>query len=79
MRAAGPSQADAEAIRSELSDREIQVLKLIANGKDNAQIAAELVISPKTVATHLQRVLSKLQVHSRTQAVAMAHRFSDGE
>ena len=53
----------AESIRAELSDRELEVLKLIANGKDNAQIAAELVISPKTVKNHISNILMKLQIH----------------
>jgi DNA-binding NarL/FixJ family response regulator len=66
-------------VRDKLTPREQQVLGMLAEGRSQTEIAAELVISPKTVATHLQRVLSKLQVHSRTQAVAMAHRFSDGE
>jgi DNA-binding NarL/FixJ family response regulator len=66
-------------VRDKLTPREQQVLGMLAEGRSQSEIAAELVISPKTVATHLQRVLSKLQVHSRTQAVAMAHRFSDGE
>ena len=52
----------AETIRTELSDRELEVLKLIANGKDNAQIAAELVISPKTVKNHISNILMKLQI-----------------
>jgi DNA-binding NarL/FixJ family response regulator len=64
----------AEAIRAELSDRELQVLKLIANGKDNAQIAAELVISPKTVKNHISNILMKLQIQNRIQAAVYAVR-----
>jgi DNA-binding NarL/FixJ family response regulator len=74
VRAAGPAQVDAEAIRSELSDREIQVLKLIANGKDNAQIAADLHISPKTVKNHISNILMKLQIDNRIQAAVYAVR-----
>src|SRR3954447_8460018 len=68
VRASTPSSIDAETIRSELSDREIQVLKLIANGKDNALIAAELHISPKTVKNHISNILMKLQIDNRIQA-----------
>ncbi len=64
----------ADAIRAELSDRELEVLKLIANGKDNAQIAAELVISPKTVKNHISNILMKLQIQNRIQAVVYAVR-----
>jgi DNA-binding NarL/FixJ family response regulator len=64
----------ANAIRAELSDRELEVLKLIANGKDNAQIAAELVISPKTVKNHISNILMKLQIHNRIQAAVYAVR-----
>ena len=64
----------AESIRTELSDRELQVLKLIANGKDNAQIAADLVISPKTVKNHISNILMKLQLHNRIQAAVYAVR-----
>ena len=74
LRATSPSQRDAEAIRSELSDREIQVLKLIANGKDNAQIAADLHISPKTVKNHISNILMKLQIDNRIQAAVYAVR-----
>jgi DNA-binding NarL/FixJ family response regulator len=66
--------AIAETIRSELSDREIQVLKLIANGKDNAHIAAELHISPKTVKNHISNILMKLQIDNRIQAAVYAVR-----
>jgi DNA-binding NarL/FixJ family response regulator len=64
----------ANAIRTELSDRELEVLKLIANGKDNAQIAAELVISPKTVKNHISNILMKLQIQNRIQAAVYAVR-----
>ena len=64
----------AETIRSELSEREIDVLKLIANGKDNAQIAGELHISPKTVKNHISNILMKLQIENRIQAAVYAVR-----
>jgi DNA-binding NarL/FixJ family response regulator len=64
----------AETIRAELSDRELQVLKLIANGKDNAQIASELFISPKTVKNHISNILMKLQIENRIQAAVYAVR-----
>jgi DNA-binding NarL/FixJ family response regulator len=74
MRATGTNEADAAMIRAELSDREIQVLKLIANGKDNAQIAADLHISPKTVKNHISNILMKLQIDNRIQAAVYAVR-----
>jgi DNA-binding NarL/FixJ family response regulator len=74
VRASTPSSIDAETIRSELSDREIQVLKLIANGKDNALIAGELHISPKTVKNHISNILMKLQIDNRIQAAVYAVR-----
>jgi NarL family two-component system response regulator LiaR len=66
---------EAEAtIRAELSEREIEVLKLIANGKDNAMIAGELHISPKTVKNHISNILMKLQIDNRIQAAVYAVR-----
>jgi DNA-binding CsgD family transcriptional regulator len=56
-----------------LSDREIEVLSLVAAGRSNAQIASELYLSIKTVARHLSNIFTKLDVSSRTQAVAVAH------
>ncbi len=56
-----------------LTGREREVLELLARGLTQADIADRLVISPKTVGTHIQRVLGKLGVHSRAQAVALAH------
>jgi two-component system, NarL family, nitrate/nitrite response regulator NarL len=58
----------------DLTDRERQILALLADGLSQKAIAAELVISPKTVATHIQRILVKLGAHSRAEAVAVAHR-----
>jgi DNA-binding NarL/FixJ family response regulator len=74
LRSQGKSEGAAETIRAELSDREIQVLKLIANGKDNAEIARELFISPKTVKNHISNILMKLQIENRIQAAVYAVR-----
>lgn len=57
-----------------LTAREREVLSLLAEGKDEGEIARDLFISRKTVATHIQRTLTKLGVHSRAQAVALTHR-----
>jgi DNA-binding NarL/FixJ family response regulator len=57
-----------------LTPREHQVLALLASGFSQKQIAADLVISEKTVATHIQRLLEKLGAHSRAQLVATALR-----
>ena len=72
VRSTSSVPAIAETIRAELSDREIEVLKLIANGKDNANIAAELHISPKTVKNHISNILMKLQIDNRIQAAVYA-------
>jgi predicted ATPase/DNA-binding CsgD family transcriptional regulator/DNA-binding XRE family transcriptional regulator len=57
-----------------LTRREMDVLKLIAQGKTNDQIARDLFVSPGTVRTHVSNVLAKLGVHSRTEAAAIAIR-----
>jgi two-component system, NarL family, nitrate/nitrite response regulator NarL len=57
-----------------LTPREREILVLLAAGRDQRAIASELVISSKTVGTHIQRILGKLGVGSRAQAVAYAHR-----
>ena len=74
VRATSAQPEIADAIRSELSGREIEVLKLIANGKDNAVIAGELHISPKTVKNHISNILMKLQIDNRIQAAVYAVR-----
>jgi DNA-binding NarL/FixJ family response regulator len=58
-----------------LSPREREILTLLADGQTQAQIASELYLSPKTVSTHIQHLLSKLGVHSRAQAVAAAFKL----
>jgi DNA-binding NarL/FixJ family response regulator len=57
-----------------LSPREREILTLLSEGKTQKEIASTLVISPKTVATHIQHLLAKLGVNSRAQAVALAYR-----
>jgi DNA-binding NarL/FixJ family response regulator len=74
VRASGSSRHEADVMQSQLSDREIEVLKLIANGKDNAMIAGELHISPKTVKNHISNILMKLQIENRIQAAVFAVR-----
>ena len=64
----------ASASLRSLTKREQEVLVLLARGHNQQQIAVALFISPKTVATHIQHILRKLDVHSRAEAVALAHR-----
>ena len=58
-----------------LTDREREVLELVAAGRSNPQIAAELFISPKTASVHVSNIISKLGVSSRGEAAALAHRL----
>ncbi len=74
LRAQTTGAGKPERIRAELSERELDVLKLIAIGKDNAQIAEELFISPKTVKNHISNILMKLQIDNRIQAAVYAVR-----
>lgn len=69
-RSSGPAAA-----KGGLSRRELEVLTLLAEGLRQPEIAARLVISPKTVGTHIERILGKLDAHSRAQAVAIAYRL----
>jgi NarL family two-component system response regulator LiaR len=65
-------QRDAMALLDDLTDRERQILQLLAQGKRNDDIAQELFISPQTVQTHVRNILGKLRVHSKLEAVAFA-------
>jgi DNA-binding NarL/FixJ family response regulator len=66
--------ADADDPVSELTSRELDVLRLVAAGQPNKQIAAELAISERTARTHVSRILRKLRLSSRTQAALWAVR-----
>jgi len=59
---------------SRLTGRELEVLEFLAAGKTQSEIATALVISPRTAAKHIERILEKLDVRSRAQAVAVAFR-----
>ncbi|MDQ3777719.1 MAG: response regulator transcription factor, partial [Actinomycetota bacterium] len=68
-----PPAQDASPLTA-LSARETEILRLLASGKPNEDIAADLVISPFTVRNHISNVLRKLQLENRTQAAAYAIR-----
>ena len=63
----------ADSPPTELTEREIEVLQLVAEGASAADVASSLVISRKTVSSHMQRIFTKLGVHTRAQAVAVAY------
>ncbi len=58
---------------SSLTSREREVLALLASGRSSKEIARRLVISPRTVSTHVQHILGKLDVNNRARAIALAH------
>jgi DNA-binding NarL/FixJ family response regulator len=70
LRRSSPMIASASA----LTTRELEILRLLADGLTTGDIARHLFISRKTVGTHIEHILLKLGVHSRTEAVALAYR-----
>jgi DNA-binding NarL/FixJ family response regulator len=68
-------QRDAALLAGQLTPRELEVLEILVRGGSNAEVAQELGLSPNTVRTHVQSILTKLQVRSRLEAAAFAVRF----
>jgi len=69
---AGEDKGQSRSLAEPLTPRQLDVLKLLARGQTNPEIAQELILSPGTVRTHVQRILAKLDVPDRTAAVVRA-------
>jgi DNA-binding NarL/FixJ family response regulator len=72
-RFAGTAPTKAPEVLSELTPREVEVLRLVARGLANAEIASELVVSEHTAKTHVAHILQKLDARDRVQAVVLAY------
>jgi DNA-binding NarL/FixJ family response regulator len=68
-----PPRNQTPSLVSELTPREVEVLRLIAQGLSNGDISRELVVSDATVKTHVSRIFTKLDLHDRAQAVVYAY------
>lgn len=67
-----PAAAQSKSAFPELTERELEILRLISQGLNNSEIANKLVLSPKTVRNHITNIFSKLQVADRAQAIVRA-------
>jgi NarL family two-component system response regulator LiaR len=74
LRATASPAPDEEPIARDLTQREVEILRLVAEGKENSQIAGELFISAKTVKNHVASILDKLAIENRIQAAVFAVR-----
>ncbi|MCX5142540.1 response regulator transcription factor [Streptomyces sp. NBC_00338] len=74
----GVPAAAPQGVPGDLSEREVEVMDLIASGMTNQQIAATCFISQKTVKNHINRIFAKLNAGSRGEAIAVWHRMSSG-
>jgi DNA-binding NarL/FixJ family response regulator len=76
LRETAPPVTDAtqDEQAADLTTREVEILRLVAEGKENSQIAGELYISPKTVKNHVASILGKLSIENRVQAAVFAVR-----
>jgi DNA-binding NarL/FixJ family response regulator len=70
-----PKPSPAESVVNILSDREIEIIKLMVGGDDYKAIAAKLFISPNTVRVHISKIYEKLHVNSKAQAIELAHKY----
>jgi DNA-binding NarL/FixJ family response regulator len=68
-----PPQREQPAALADLTPRELEVLRLLARGLSNADMARELVLGDATVKTHVARIFAKLDLHDRAQAVVLAY------
>lgn len=71
--AKGPASDRIPAALQHLTEREIEVLTLVGSGRSNDEIASDLVISPHTAKTYVNRIMTKLQAHDRAQLVIAAY------
>jgi DNA-binding NarL/FixJ family response regulator len=74
-----PPDRDRLALAAQLTEREAEVLRALAEGLSNTEIAARIWVSPETVKTHVKSILAKLEVRDRTQAVVWAYRTGFAE
>ena len=73
-----PRPGSSETPFPELTEREREILELVAQGRSNADITAQLVVSPKTVRNHVSNIFSKLQVRDRSEAIVRAREAGMG-